>query len=385
MIYLDNAATTKPKQEVLEAMMPYFTDFWHNPSSLYSDSILAKENLEIAKEKVAEFIGAESNEIFFTSSGSEGNNWAVQGFVNYWLAKGILPSVITTTIEHKSLMSCVNDLNNVDLHYIDVDRNGFVDLEQLEIALSCNRVFTFDNATLVSIQFANNEIGVIQPIEKIAKLAHKYGAVFHTDAVQSFGRISIDVNELGIDMMTVSGHKIGAPKGIGFLYKKNNIEIKPLIYGSQMDSMRGGTENIPYIIGIAKAVELCENNSKSTKELCDKRDYFINKLISEFKCTVNGSLENRLPNNINVTFPQNITGESLLYMLDISGVQISTGSACNSKSIEPSYVLKAIGLTNDEAMRTIRISLPDDITYQDIDCVVDEINKAIKIIEIIES
>lgn len=380
LIYLDTAATTKPKQEIIEAMMPYFIEKWHNPSSLYSEGNIIKHEIEKSRKTIADYIDANPNEIFFTSSGSESNCWAIKGFVDYWKSKEITPCIITTPIEHKSIMSCVNNLYDVDIYYIKVNNDGFVDLMSLEEALYCTPVIP----TLVSIQFANNEIGTVQNIKKISNIVHKYNAVFHTDATQIFGQTYINVEELGIDMMTASGHKIGAPKGVGFLYKKRNIKINPLIYGTQMDGLRGGTENVPYIIGMAKAVELCMNNWASVADVVNIREYMICKLKEKFNCKINGSEIYRLPNNINATFPQNITGESLLYTLDLSGIELSTGSACNSKSIEPSYVLKAIGLTDSEAMRTVRFTLSDNITYQDIDFVIGEIDKAIKIIEMQE-
>jgi cysteine desulfurase len=229
---------------------------------------------------------------------------------------------------------------------------------------------------------ANNELGTIQDIKKISELVHRYGSILHVDATQALGHISINVDELGIDMMSCSGHKISPVlRGIGFLYKKNCINIHPLIHGAQEGQMRGGTENTYSILGLNKALEFCDVGDDKIVELCEKRDHFISLLESKFGCKLNGHKEYRLPNNINVTFPQNIMGESLLYMLDISGIKVSVSSACNSKSIEPSYVLKAIGLSNEEAMRSVRLTLPDDITYQDIDCVIKEIDNAIKIIE----
>ena len=381
-IYLDNAATTKVKPEVVTAMMPYLIDKWYNPSSLYSEAVEVKNNIESARETIADFIGAKRDEIFFTSGGSEGNCWAIDGFCKEVLSHNRIPIVITTKIEHKSILECVQkSLCSTDGYYviIPVDNNGFVDLVTLQENLEYyyNQLKT---DVLVSIQIANNEIGTIQDIESISKLVHKYEGILHVDAVQAFGQIPINVKELNIDMMTVSGHKIGAPKGIGFLYKNYSTNIKPLIYGSQMDGMRGGTENTAYIMGFSKAIELCNISAEKISELCKKRDYFISKLIKEFGCKLNGDRRQRLPNNINVTFPQNITGESMLYMLDISKIYTSTSSACNSHSIIPSQVLKSIGLTDEEAMKTIRISISEDITYKDIDYIIDEIKKSIQLI-----
>lgn len=377
MIYLDNAATTKIKQEVVEAMMPYFTDKWYNPSSLYDNATHIKKDIDNAREKIAKYINADTKEIYFTSGGSESNCWAIQGFVHYCIARGVKPCVITSMIEHKSIIECVNNLNGTDIEYVEVDSDGFVDIRQLQNIMLREKLCGAE--ILISIQFANNEIGTIQHIKEIANEVHRFNGVFHTDAVQAFGQIPIDVKELGIDMMSVSGHKIECPKGIGALYIRKGVAISPLIYGSQMDGMRGGTENVPYIIGMAKAIELIRADEEYDLRMTVLRNNFITGLKA-LGCNVNGSLDRRLPNNINITFLGNITGEALLYTLDMCGIQIGTGSACNSKSIEPSYVLKAIGLTDEEAMKTIRITLPHDITIDEIDIAMCEIEKAIKII-----
>lgn len=378
MIYLDNAATTKTKPEVLKAMLPYFQEQWYNPSSLYNDATKVKQDIEAARNNIGCFIGANGKEIFITSSGSEGNCWAIQGFVNYYKSKNKAVTIITSTIEHKSILECVKHIN-ANICYVDVDEFGFINIDMLEDLIQ--NAYNKSNKILVSIQFASNEIGTVQDIADIARLVHKYNGVLHTDAVQAIGQIPINVKELDIDLLTCSGHKIGAPKGVGFLYKRNGVEIDPLIYGSQMNSMRGGTENVPYIIGLSKAIDYCDVSQVAVDEMCNKRNYFINILENRFDCELNGDSYYRLPNNINVTFPQNITGEALLYMLDMSGIAISVGSACNSHTIEPSYVLKDIGLSDEAAMRTIRISLPNEITYEEIDWIVEEINKAIKLIE----
>lgn len=374
MIYLDAAATTKPKTEVIDVMIPYLAEQWYNPSALYSNANKVKTDIENARKTVGDFINADAKEIYFTSGGSESNCWAIQGFVNHCIATGEEPCVITSLIEHKSLLECIDHLNNVDVHYIGVDREGYIDTNSLNNLL--HHIYHTQRACkiLVSLQFANNEIGTIQHIKEIAEIVHKYKAVFHTDAVQAFGHIEIDVKELGIDMMSVSGHKIGCPKGIGFLYKKSNIDINPLIYGSQMDGLRGGTENVPYIIGMAKAVELIQKGTDYRLRMDILRNAFIRQLIS-LGWKINGSLYNRLPNNINVTFNQNTDGESFIYLLDTCGIMASTGSACNSHSIEHSNVLMAIGLNVHDAIRTIRMTLPDDITMDQIDKVISEIKK----------
>lgn len=379
MIYLDNAATTKVKQEVVEAMMPYLTEQYYNPSSLYNPAVKIKEDIERARKIVGNFIKANGDEIYFTSSGSESNCWAISGFCHYWNTLNVRPVIITSTIEHKSILECVKNMI-ADVYYVDVDESGLIKLDTLSELL--NDVSLLGLPLLCSFQLANNEIGTIQNIRKISNMIGHFGGLLHVDGVQAFSQIPIDVDEMGIDMLSVSGHKIGCPKGAGFLYIRKGATISPMIYGSQMDGKRGGTENVPYIMGMAKAIELCEINPQKNIELCEKQLYFMRRLVEEFDCTINGSVNSRLPNNINVTFPQNITGESLLYMLDMSNIVVSTGSACNSKSIEPSHVLKAIGLSGDEAMRTIRISISNDITYEEIDYVISEIGKAIKLIEI---
>lgn len=381
-IYLDEAATTKPSPEVISAMMPYLSEKWHNPSSLYSWASDVSKDIAKARKTVANFINAEEDEVFFTSGGSESNCWAIQGFVTHRSAIEELPCIITTNIEHHSIMECTAMMNMLPclVWYVGVDEYGNVDIEELEEALKCMTKETKPSNVLVSIGMANNEIGTIQDIKKLSEIIHSYGAIFHTDAVQAFGHIPIDVEDMGIDMLSASGHKIGAPKGVGILYKRNGIEINPLIYGSQMDGMRGGTENVPYIIGMAKAVELIERYAKP--DMCQRiayiRDYFIDKLES-IGCKLNGSREHRLPNNINVTLPHGLNGESMLYCMDLCDVYISTGSACNSKSIEPSPVLSAIGL-GDDAYNSIRITFPIGITKEEIDEVVSEMDRQIKIL-----
>lgn len=379
MIYLDVAATAKYRNVddiVVDTMTTAMKDSWMNPSSLYATNV--KNKLNKCRANIAEFVGAKPDEIYFTSGASESNNWAIRGWDDSAINGFLHTNIITTPIEHKSILSAVqNDTLNANVYYCDVDKFGLVNLESLEHLL-CEHEY---EPTLVSINIANNEIGTIQNVKEIANLVHKYDYTLHVDATQAFGHIPIDVEELGIDMMSCSGHKISPVlRGIGFLYKRNSVDIKPLIYGAQENQMRGGTENTYGIIGLSKALEYCDINIDAINRLSKKRDYFINRLTEEFGCTINGSLENRLPNNINVTFPQNIAGESLLYLLDMSGIRISTGSACNSKSIEPSHVLKAIGKDDIEIMKSVRFSLPIDIECKDIDYVIEEIRKSIALI-----
>lgn len=386
MIYLDEAATAKYNKDrdepIIEAMNNAMRNMWMNPSSLYATNV--KKEIDKCRENIAKFIGAKSEEIYFTSGASESNNMAIRGFVSNLYDEMIFDvDVITTKLEHKSIKRLVEECETLcaTVTYCDVDKYGLIDLDKLEEIL---KTHWNTEKFLVSICMGNNEIGTIQPIKKISDLVHKYNGVLHCDCTQCFGHIQIDVDKLGIDMMSVSAHKISPVlRGIGFLYKKNGIEINPLIYGTQEMNLRGGTTNTYGIVGLNKAIELIDfdNNFEKNIDLISKRDYFINQLETKFGCRLNGE-RYRLPNNINVTFPQNITGEALSYMLDIGGIKCSTGSACNSKSVESSHVLKAIGLSDEDAMKTVRFTLPVDITYEEIDYVIKEIEKAIKLISV---
>lgn len=380
-MYLDNASTTKVKPEVIDAMMPYLEEKWHNPSSLYSDATYAKIAVDDAMNAVADLIGAKLDEIYFTSGGSESNCWAIQGFVNNRLAKHRVPVVITTDIEHKSIIECVKNLSITVTYFLHVDNKGFIDIEELEgVIKEAIDKGAAPKDILISIHFANNEIGTIQDVARIGSLAHLYGCVFHTDAVQAFGHLWINVDTMGIDMLSASAHKIGGPKGTGILYIRKNVDIYPLIYGSQMDGMRGGTENVAGIVGMAKAVKLLGNYLSDNEWTSDVRDDFID-MLENIGCRLNGPRgKNRLPNNINVVLPYNINGETLLYSLDVDDIQIGTGSACNSRSIEPSHVLKAIGLTDDEASKCIRITIDSDFADYDTDYVVEAIEKSLKVL-----
>lgn len=386
MIYLDAAATAKHSSTddiIIRTMTDAMNEYWENPSSLYATNV--KEKINECRANIAKFIGAKSEEIYFTSGASESNNWAIRGWVDKWIHNDYgMINVITTPIEHKSILEAVkNKALGACVRQCDVDEYGLVDCRCLKKLLG----FREGEPILVSVGLANNEIGTIQNIKNISDLVHSYGGVLHVDATQAFGHIPIDINEFGIDLMSASGHKISPVlKGVGFLYKKNSVNIRPLVYGSQENGLRGGTENTFGIIGLNKAVELCDISASKIQELCDKRDYFINLLESKFSKSgygvkLNGHREKRLPNNINVTFPQDITGEALLYTLDISGVYISTGSACNSTEIESSSVLNAIGLSKEQSVRTVRFTLPNDITYEEIDKAVNEIEKGVRITE----
>lgn len=383
-IYLDTAATVRPRKEVVDAAMPYLQDEFYNPSAIYSGGVRVKRAIDNSRESIASFINADANEIFFTSGSSESNCWAIQGYVFAGMMDISTTSIVTTKIEHKSIMECVDAMEQLgnstyycDVTYLDVDKNGFVNMEQLESVFKDREEPNYHDI-LVSIQMANNEVGTIQDIKAISDIVHKYGGVLHVDATQAFGHIPINVKAMGIDMLSASAHKIGGFKGVGFLYKKKNIELQPIIYGSQNAGYRGSTENCFGIVGFAKAVELASEEMENKLALSVKRDYFINELTRN-GCKLNGTSVHRLPNNINVMLPEGIGSEELLYMLDLDDIQCSTGSACNSHSKKPSYVLKALGLTNEEAARSVRFTISSDITYEAIDYVVEKVVKIMKI------
>lgn len=385
-LYLDSAATAKPNKEVLEAVMPYLTDNFYNPSSIYSNGVRVRRAIDDARESIAGFINADTDEIFFTSGSSESNCWAIQGYLLAGVMDISTTSIVTTKIEHKSIMECVDAMERFgnatyycDVTYLDVDKDGFVNMEQLESVFKDREEPDYYDI-FVSIQLANNEVGTIQNIKAISDFIHKYGGVLHVDATQAFGQIPIDVKAMGIDMLSASAHKLeGGFKGVGLLYKKKDIEIQPIIYGSQNDRQRGGTENVAGIVGFAKAVELASEEMEDKLALSVKRDYFINELTRN-GCKLNGASVHRLPNNINVMLPEGIGSEELLYMLDLDDIQCSAGSACNSHSKKPSYVLKALGLTDEQAARSVRFTISSDITYEAIDYVVEKVVKIMKII-----
>ena len=389
-IYLDNAATTKPSQKAIEAALPYLTEQWQNPSSLSRQSRNIYDVIEQSRKNIADYIGAEGNEIYFTSGGSESNCWAIQGFVNHCLRERTNPIVFTSKIEHKSIIECVKNYcdksMNLETYFVDVDNDGYADLEELEDMIKDEIESTFRCKPFVSIQLANNEIGTIQPIKKIAELVHKYGGVLHTDATQVVGHLPIDVKKLDVDMLSASAHKFNGLKGSGFLYVRERIKIEPLIYGSQNNGMRGGTENVIGIVTMATALKNCDTSftdGSPNSRLVEIKRKLIEKLS---KVPYNIQINNEslgstfLPSILSITILENVTAEAVLYMLDSAGIQISSGSACNSKSHKPSYVLKAIGFSDWDAVRTFRISFNDSLTDEDIDRFVLELKKAIKIL-----
>ena len=312
LIYLDNAATTKTAPEVVEAMLPYFTEYYGNPSSVYEFAGKSKEAITKSRETIAEALGAQANEIYFTAGGSESDNWALKAAAEAYAKKG--KHIITTKIEHHAILHTAEYLekNGYEVTYLDVDEYGVVKLEELKKAIRPDTI-------LISVMFANNEIGTIQPIKEIGEIAHENGILFHTDAVQAFGQIPIQVDEYHIDMLSASGHKLNGPKGIGFLYIRKGVKIRSFVHGgAQERKRRAGTENVPGIVGLGKAVERAVSTMEErTKQEKEVRDYLIEKVLKEIPyARLNGHRTNRLPNNINFSF-QFIEGESLLIMLDM--------------------------------------------------------------------
>lgn len=372
LIYLDHAATTAVHPDVLKEMLPYFTDRFGNPSSVYGFAANNKNKLTEARETIAGALGAKPEEIYFTAGGSESDNWALKCTAEAYGVHG--GHIITTKIEHHAILHTCKYLQNrgYDVTYLDVDENGLVDLNTLEAAI---RPDTF----LISIMFANNEIGTIEPIKEIGEIAHRHGILFHTDAVQAFGQIPIHVDEMNIDMLSASGHKFNGPKGIGFLYIKKGLKLKSFIHGGQQErGRRAGTENVPGIVGIAKACEIAmaemEERMKKETEL---RDYLIERILKEIPYTrLNGHSKKRLPNNVNISF-QFVEGESILIMLDMAGICASSGSACTSGSVDPSHVLLAIGLPHEIAHGSLRLTLGYENTKEEMDTVVDNLKRII--------
>lgn len=373
-VYLDNAATTKTAPEVVEAMIPYFTEYFGNPSSVYGFASQNKERIMEQREIIASILGAKENEIYFTTGGTESDNWALKAAAEAYGKQG--KHIITSKIEHHAILHTCEYLEKqygFEVTYLDVDENGIVDIQALESAIRPDTI-------LISIMFANNEIGSIQPVKEIGKIAHDHGVLFHTDAVQAFGQIPINVEECHIDMLSASGHKLNGPKGIGFLYIRKGVKIRSFIHGgSQERKRRAGTENVPGIIGLGKAAFLAAASmEKRTAQERKLRDYMIDKIEKEIPyCRLNGDRVKRLPNNVNFSF-RFIEGESLLIMLDMKGICASSGSACTSGSLDPSHVLLAIGLPHEIAHGSLRLTLGEDTTKEDVDYVVEELKKIVE-------
>ena len=373
LIYLDNAATTKTAPEVVEAMLPYFTEHYGNPSSVYGFAAANKEVVAEQREVIASALGAKANEIYFTAGGSESDNWALKAAAEAYGNKG--KHIITTKIEHHAILHTCEYLeqNGYEVTYLDVDENGIVKLEELKNAIRPDTI-------LISVMFANNEIGTIQPIRQIGEIAHEHGILFHTDGVQAFCQVPIQVDDCHIDMLSASAHKLNGPKGIGFLYIRKGVKIRSFIHGgAQERKRRAGTENVPGIVGFGAAVKRAAATMEERAEKETKlRDYLIKKLEEEIPyCRLNGDRAKRLPNNVNFSF-QFIEGESLLIMLDMKGICASSGSACTSGSLDPSHVLLAIGLPHEIAHGSLRMTLGEETTKEDLDFVVDSLREIVE-------
>ncbi|AKL95233.1 cysteine desulfurase NifS [Clostridium aceticum] len=367
-VYLDYAATTPVKKEVLEEMLPYFNQHFGNPSSIHSFGRESKKAVDSARDKVAKSLGAKPEEIYFTGSGSEADNWAVKGVAYALKNKG--NHIITSKIEHHAVLHTCEYLEKegFEVTYLDVDQDGLVSLQDLKNAIK-------ENTILITIMYANNEIGTIQPIKEMASIAKEKSIIFHTDAVQAYGTIEMNVEELGADLISISAHKIYGPKGVGALYIKKGIRLHQLMHGGgQEKKRRAGTENLPGIVGFGKAAELAHENIKEHNEhLTQLRDQLIRKLTGKIPYTrLNGHPTKRLPGNVNVSF-EFIEGESLLLSLDMLGIAGSSGSACTSGSLDPSHVLMAIGLSHEIAHGSLRLSLGYLTTQEEIDYVVEKL------------
>lgn len=361
-IYFDHAATTSVKPEVLEAMIPYFTERYGNPSSIYSLGRENKKTIDDAREKVAKALNAQPKEIFFTSGGSESDNWALKGIAFANQAKG--KHIITTNIEHHAILNTCKFLvkQGFEVTYVPVDEKGLVHVEDIEKAIRPDTI-------LISVMFANNEIGTIQPIKEIGKLAKEKGIYFHTDAVQAVGNIPIDVNDMNIDMLSLSAHKFYGPKGVGVLYIRDGVRILPFIHGGEQErGKRASTENVAGIVGLGKAIELATSNIDIyNKKLLQFRDRAIKEILEKIPYSrLNGDSNNRLPGNVNISF-EFIEGESILLMLDMKGICASSGSACTSGSLDPSHVLLAIGLPHEIAHGSLRLTFGEENTQEDLD------------------
>lgn len=364
-VYADNAATTPVSAEVVSAMMPCFEKDWGNPSSLHQKGREAKEILDSARERIAAVLGCRASEIYFTSCGTESDNWAIKGAAYRMRAKG-RTHIITSKIEHHAVLnSCAAlEKEGFTVTYLDVDENGVVDVEQLKNTVN-------DKTALVSVMYANNEVGTIEPIEEIGNIAHSVGALMFTDAVQAVGNIDIDLSRLPVDMLSLSGHKIHAPKGIGLLYIKKGVVINNLIDGGGQESRRrGGTENLPYIVGLAKALEIAKEKMSDLDRVRKMRDRLIDEILKIPYSKLNGHRTERLAGNVNIGF-EFIEGESLLLWLDISGIAASTGSACSSASLEASHVLLAMGVPHEKAHGSLRLSISHETTDEDIDYIIE--------------
>ena len=372
-IYLDNAATTATEPAVFEAMKPYFGEYYGNAASIYRFAGKSTMAIDKARQIVADFLGAKPGEIYFTGGGSESDNWALKATAFAGRDKG--KHIITSKIEHHAVLHTCEFLekNGFEVTYLDVDENGVVHPEELEKAIRPDTI-------LISIMFANNEIGTIEPIREIGKIAHEHGIIFHTDAVQAYGHLPIRVDEMNIDILSASGHKIGGPKGVGIMYLRDTVRIGAFIHGgAQERGRRAGTHNTPGIVGFGKATEIAEDRmAVNIRKETELRDYLIRRVLEEIPYTrLNGHRTNRLPNNANFSF-RFVEGESLLILLDQKGICASSGSACTSGSLDPSHVLLAIGLPHEIAHGSLRLTLSAETTKEEIDYVVEELKAMIE-------
>ncbi len=371
-VYLDNAATTKVRPEVVEAMLPYFTEIYGNASAVYDFGQKCKQAIEDSRETIAASIGTKAANIYFTAGGSESDNWALKGVAEAYGDKG--KHIITTKIEHHAILhTCAYlEQHGYDVTYLDVDADGLVSPEALRQAIRPDTI-------LISVMFANNEIGTIEPIAELGQIAHEHGILFHTDAVQAYTQVPIDVEKMHIDLLSASGHKLNGPKGIGFLYIRQGLKLKSFIHGgAQERKRRAGTENVPGIVGLGKAVEIAmETMEERTAKESELRNYLIARIEEEIPfAKLNGHREKRLPNNVNFCF-RFIEGESMLIMLDMAGICGSSGSACTSGSLDPSHVLLAIGLPHEIAHGSLRLTLGDENTKEQVDYVVDHLKEIV--------
>ena len=371
-VYLDNAATTKVRPEVVEAMLPYFTEIYGNASAVYDFGQKCKQAIEDARETIGSSIGTKASNIYFTAGGSESDNWALKGVAEAYKDKG--KHIITTKIEHHAILhTCAYlEQQGYEVTYLDVDADGLVSPEDVKKAIRPDTI-------LISVMFANNEIGTIEPIEEISAIAHEHGILFHTDAVQAYAQVPIDVEKMHIDLLSASGHKLNGPKGIGFLYIRQGLKLKSFIHGgAQERKRRAGTENVPGIVGLGTAVEIAmATMDERIKKESELRDYLIARIEDEIPfAKLNGHRVKRLPNNINFCF-RFIEGESMLIMLDMAGICGSSGSACTSGSLDPSHVLLAIGLPHEIAHGSLRLTLSDEITKEQLDYVVDHLKEIV--------
>lgn len=373
MIYLDNAATTKTAPEVVEAMLPYFTEYYGNAGSIYRLGSESRKAVIQAREVIASTLGAGTNEIFFTAGGSESDNWAVKAVYEAYRSKG--NHIITSKIEHHAVLHTCEYLEKqgAEVTYLDVDADGIIDMEQLKRSIRPDTI-------LISVMYANNEIGTIQPVREIGEIAAKHGILFHTDAVQAYGHLPINVADCHIDLLSASGHKFNGPKGTGFLYISSRARIRSFIHGGQQErGRRAGTENVPGIVGLAaaakRAMELMEEKAAKERKL---RDYLISRIEAQIPGAVlNGHRTKRLSNNVNISI-EGMEGESMLIMLDMAGICVSSGSACTSGSVDPSHVLLALGASRERARGALRMTLSEENTKEEMDTVTEELKRIVE-------